>query len=255
MPRQRPLDTTSPPPWGPHVRPPLVHRAEYRLPSQRTKGDGTGRSGPDPRSGSDGRHCAGTPTASKHLSWLHWRRGIPNTMLCLSNINHRHLDASWCGLADWTGYVGTSRCEVVLHDAVSGRESISQYLLSPDLINLIWDLGSRGTIVAWYRIWCRSLPSQVCLRHDNALSSAGNDGAGWFSRGGTVRQPPNERWGVALQSLSAVRRQGPVARSWAPPSGPPICEKSRLIICGFMEFTIQRPQKLPRLFQGQWAID
>lgn len=104
--------------------------------------------------------------------------------------------------------------------SVSGRESISQYFVSPDLINLIWDLGSRGTIVAWYRIWCRSLPSQVCPRHDNALSSAGNDGAGWFSRGGTVRQRLNERCGVALQSLSAVRRQGPVDRSWAPPSGP-----------------------------------
>jgi hypothetical protein len=77
------------------------------------------------------RRYTNSKQASKHLSWLHWRRGTPNTMPCLSNINHRHLDASRCGLADWTGYVGTSRCEVVLHDAVSGRESNQSVLALP----------------------------------------------------------------------------------------------------------------------------
>lgn len=125
---------TSSPPRGPHVRATLLHRTEYRLPSQKTKGDGTGVWGfwirikkRQPRTAL--RRYANSKQSSKHLSWLHWRRGIPNTMPFLSGINHRHVDASRCGLADWTGYVGTSRCEVFLHDAVSRWSRVNPSVL------------------------------------------------------------------------------------------------------------------------------
>lgn len=138
--------------------------------------------------------------------------------------------------------------------SVSGRESISQYFVSPDLINLIWDLGSRGTIVAWYRIWCRSLPSQVIP--DTTTRSAQPE---MMAPGGLAAGGPsvNDRTNVAAshcnRSLPSVAKVPWIAAGRRRPV--PICEKSRLIICGFMEFTIQQPQKSPRLFQGQWAID
>jgi len=132
---------------------------------------------------------------------------------------------------------------------------ISQYLLSPDLINLIWDLGSRGTIRPGTASGAAA--SQVKSASDTTTRSAQPE---MMAPGGLAAGGPsvNHRTNVAAshcnRSLPFVAK-GPVDRSWAPPSGPPICKNSRLIICGFMEFTIQRPQKRPRLFQGQWAID